>query len=588
MSSTFSGFEIGKTGLSAAQIAINITGQNISNANTDGYTMQKVRTSAVEPVGGNYVINQITSGSNVGQGVTVLSIDQVRSAYLDEQYRNQYSAFSSSEYLTQGLSYLEDLFNEIDDNTSITASIKGFFDALSDFSDDTTSEAARTTVQQTAVSLTSNFNMIYSEMVDLYNDQNTSVQTVATQINVLASQIAELNNQISKYERSGESANDLRDERNLALDKLSGYASITYSEDDNGMVNVQIGGETLVDGKTKSKIQITTATDEINSICQKLALLNTEISGTAGGITEDQAAQRDALTEALETISGKISCVVNSSNGTVSVSINYVAQDTATQNIDTLVSGGTYTETTSGAVAEYDGADNEFILKLGSTYLSAENVGSGELYAHLALRDDEATDGSGIPYYISMLDGLAQTLAGTVNTCMNEGYTYPDEENDNTSASGTDLFKDFGNDYSLVTAGNFSLSEAVQESVWNIAGSSEQIDLDSESGTTNAANNEVALELSELINTNSYSDSLNSLISRLGLEVQSSQDALDVRQALSESVENQRQSISGISIDEEAVNLIKYEQVYSACSRVITTIDDMLDRLINSTGRVGL
>ncbi|MGE4484067.1 MAG: flagellar hook-associated protein FlgK [Oscillospiraceae bacterium] len=588
MSSTFLGIEIGKSGLAAAQIAINITGQNISNADTAGYTMQKVRTSAVEAAGGGYVISQITSASNVGQGVTVLSIDQVRSAYLDEQYRDQYSDFCSSEFMTQGLSYLENLFNETDDDTSITTSIKSFFDALSEFSDDTTSEAARTTVQQTALSLTSNFNMIYTEMVDLYNDQNTSVQTVATQINVVASQIAELNKQISEYERSGESANDLRDERNLALDKLSGYAAISYNEDEKGMVNVYLGGETLVDGKTVSEIQITTATDEINTICQQLASLNTEISGTAGGITVEQAAQRDSLTEALEAISGKITCDVDGSDGTVSVSINYVDQDTATQKTDSLVSGGSYTETTSGAVTEYDGADDEFVLKLGSTYLGAENVGSGELYSHLALRDNETADNSGIPYYISMLDGLAQTMSETVNACMNKGYTYPDEENGDTSVSEIDMFEDFGNDYSLITAGNFSLSEAVQESVWNIAGSSEQINLDSESGTTNAANNEIALELSELMNTNSYSDSLNSLISQLGLEVQSSQSALDLRQSLTESIENQRQSISGVSIDEEAVNLIKYEQVYSACSRVITTIDDMLDRLINSTGRVGL
>ena len=261
MSSTFLGLQIGKSGLSAAQIALNITGQNISNADTDGYTRQTVNTSAVEPGGGDYLINQIIASTNVGQGVTVTSIAQIRSEYLDEQYRDQYAEFCNSEYMTQGLTYLEDLFNELDDETSLTISISDFFDALSDFADDPTSEAARTTVQQTALSMTENFNLIYNEMVDLYDDQNTSVKTVASQINEIAEEIAALNTAIAKYEVSGQTANDLRDKRNLLLDKLSGYVDITCIES-GGMVTVQVAGETLVEGKTYNEIEITTAADE--------------------------------------------------------------------------------------------------------------------------------------------------------------------------------------------------------------------------------------------------------------------------------------------------------------------------------------
>lgn len=133
MPSTFLGIEIGKSGLLAAQMGLNISGQNISNASTDGYTMQKVRTASIPPAGAGYLFNQVTSYSNVGQGVDVLSVDQVRSAYLDQQYRDQYADFSSSEYNAQGLSYLEKLFNETNTSTSITKSIASFFSALNGF-----------------------------------------------------------------------------------------------------------------------------------------------------------------------------------------------------------------------------------------------------------------------------------------------------------------------------------------------------------------------------------------------------------------------------------------------------------------------
>ena len=583
MSSTFLGIQIGKSGLSAAQIALNITGQNISNADTHGYTRQTVSTSATEAGGGNYLVNQITASTNIGQGVTVTSISQIRSEYLDEQYRDQYADFCSSEYSTQGLAYLEDLFNELDDETSLTVSISDYFDALSDFADDPTSEAARTTVQQTALSMTENFNLIYNEMLDLYNDQNTSAGTVAAQINEIAAEIAALNKAIGEYEVSGETANDLRDERNLLLDKLSGYTDISYSES-GSMVRVDIAGETLVEGKVFSEIEITTATDEINNICQTLADLNDDII-TAGTITADQEAERDELCRALEAISGKITCNVDPVDGTVAVTIDYV-DDVMTAATDTLVNASTFTATTSDAVTEYDGADEEYVLQLGETYLNTETLESGELFAHLTLRDGDSVANAGIPYYISRLDELARSVTQTVNECMNSGYTYPDEENGNISVSGVDMFEDFGDSYDLVTAGNFTISSAVAESVWNIAASDTVIDLDA--ANTQSANNNVALLMAELINTHDYGNTLDGLISHLGVAVSSSENTLDTQQHLVESIENQRHSISGVSIDEEAVNLIMHQQTYNACSRMITTIDEMLDKLINGTGNVGL
>ncbi len=162
-----------------------------------------------------------------------------------------------------GLAYREDLFNELDDAQPDGVCFD-FFRCLSGFRDDPTSERQNDRTADGALHDV-NFDLIYNEMVDLYDDQNTSVKTVASQINEIAKQIAVLNESIADYEVSGETANDLRDERNLLLDQLSGYVDITYSEN-GSMVNVQIGGEPLVDGKSYHQIEIEAASDEINEL----------------------------------------------------------------------------------------------------------------------------------------------------------------------------------------------------------------------------------------------------------------------------------------------------------------------------------
>jgi hypothetical protein len=126
---------------------------------------------------------------------------------------------------------------------------------------------------------------------------------------------------------------------------------ITCSEHDS-MVTVQMAGETLVEGKTYNVITVTAATDEINNLCQDLADLNNDII-TSGPITPAQEAERDELIGALRALSGKISCTVDPADGTVAVEINYVDASTMTAVTDPLVSGSTFTATSSGAVIEY-------------------------------------------------------------------------------------------------------------------------------------------------------------------------------------------------------------------------------------------
>jgi flagellar hook-associated protein 1 FlgK len=189
----------------------------------------------------------------------------------------------------------------------------------------------------------------------------------------------------------------------------------------------------------------------------------------------------------------------------------------------------------------------------------------------------------GIPYYMEQLNQLARQIAEAVNAVHVEGYTYPHDGIG--SANGIRFFAVPDNSLDLITAGNLALDDKILESVYNIAGSSEPVDLGS--GSTETGNNVIALRLFNTLNDGNFFGKLNSIVGHLAIEIDSSKSVLDTRQSLLNSVDRQRTSISGVDLDEEATNLIVYQQTYAACARVVTTIDEMLNVLINGMGLVG-
>lgn len=514
MSSTFKGLEMGKTALNTASINQDVTGQNISNANTSGYTRQRTVTSARLPVGTNYVVDQIYN-KRVGQGSQVTDIQQYRSDYLDQQYRSQNSDYNYYSYRAQGLTYLTGVMDELDDDSSVTTSLDDFSSALLNLSKDSTSEEYRLNVQQRATTLIQNVGYVYSEMVDLWEDQNTSVQTVADSINSKADQITMLNSAIANYEQNGSTANDLRDKRNTLLDELSGLVDITYStnQDNPSMVDVKIGGVTLVSGSEKNSISVDTS---------------------------------------------KTNAYTNENENTLKLT-------------DSIGGSGNYTLSTTAG-----GSDTIQIT-------------GGELYAHMGLLTSMSSDSPGIPYYINQLNQFAQNVAKQVNDLHKTGYTDP--QDGGTSKNGVNFFKvptdtDGNEDYSQITAGSLSLSDEVKASVWNIAASSQAIDLSASS--TNESNADVAAKLYTLMNGGTFSSSLNTIVGHLAIATDTNSGLLNTNKSMLNSISKQRTSLSGVSLDEETTNLIMYQQSYSVASRMITTVDEMLNTLINGTGRVGL
>ncbi len=583
MSSTFGIFESAKSGLSVSMQQLNVTEQNISNVNTAGYTRQRILTSAKEPATSVYLVAQL-SKTLVGQGVEATGIQQIRSSYLDQQFRTLNTGYNYSASRSDSLSYLTGLYNELQDDSSLTSAVGKFFSALNTFSSDTSSKEFRTNVQQQALSMTQSFNNVYEEMQSLWHEQNESINTVTQKVNSIATKIAQLNDSIASAVQTGGTANDLNDERNLLLDELSGYVNITYSLNttNDSMVDVKIGGLTLVDGKSTNDIEV----DSLNKHQADIDQILNDIA-TANSDPTANAAALDAAEAALVEL-GDFSVTTNVITGTREVALGGTALVTGTT--ATPIQDAADSSLTTWIAYNRNNLTVRDHATLDGYELSIDSgtVKGGQLYSNMEMITSQSALSPGIPYYMDQINAFVRGIAENLNTISESGWTYPDGLT--PSQTGISFFKVPADgagapDYARITAGNFTLSDEVIQSVYNIAGSSQEIILNSDS--TNSGNNLIALEMFRNLANSSYYDKLNSIIGNLAIAADTSGSIMSTKQSLLRSVDTQRQSTSAVSLDEETTNLIIFQQSYNACARIITTIDEMLNTMINNMGIVG-
>ncbi|MCR5488412.1 MAG: flagellar hook-associated protein FlgK [Lachnospiraceae bacterium] len=227
MPSAFSGLMIGYSGLTAAQVANNTVANNIANVNTKGYSKQVLNTHASD------AIQTYSTYGMEGQGVTADSVDQLRDAYIDLKYRS--NATSLGEY-SKKQTYTLEIENYFTDTATVPGFnkvyVEDFYRALTALKEEPGSTTARTAFIGQAQSLTEYFNVMASNMEQVQSNLNEEVKDAVDQINSIASQIATLNKQITVIELKGVVANELRDQREVLIDKLSNYVDVQTEEVD--------------------------------------------------------------------------------------------------------------------------------------------------------------------------------------------------------------------------------------------------------------------------------------------------------------------------------------------------------------------
>ncbi len=464
MSGLFNGLEIGKRALATSQLWLNTIGHNIANVNTPGYTRQRVNITSTYPL--RHKVGP------VGTGVTAVNIEHMRDLFLNNQFRNENTSLGNWSAISKTVSQIENLFNEPNDN-SLGDLINTFWDTWGEFASSTDPDTVRDTLRTNTNNLTSAFHRIYNEIVDLKKSVNADIELSIAQINTYTTEIASLNRQISHTELGIEKANDLRDQRDLLIDKLSQYVNVNVVEQNNGTATVLIGALTIVEGNHSF-------------------------------------------------------------------------------NLDTIKSR-------SGSVAI-----NEIVWE-GSK--SPIKITDGELKGLLDTRDEI------IPDYLASLDEIAQTIVTNVNELHRTGYNPAGD-------TGINFFDPEG-----LSAENISLSDDIQNNSFNIAAA---IDIDAPGDNRNALAiadlKHARLMKKDTITIAGY---YQSFVGAMGVEVSQANNLQNSYKLLVEQLENSRQSVQGVSLDEEMAQMIKYQHAYDAAARVITSMDQALSTVIKDMGIVG-
>ncbi|MFP4457658.1 MAG: flagellar hook-associated protein FlgK [Clostridia bacterium] len=236
--SMFNSLNIAKSGLFASQKAIELTGHNIANANTEGYTRQRLEMSSKPSLS--------FQGSSPGGGVSLDDITQVRDKYIDVQLRKENSVAKELEYKASGFEFIEGIIAEPTDY-GINAAMSDLFNSMEELSYNAEDLTLREIVVQNAVKLTDTFKSVSNGLVDYQRDLNSDLTMVVEEINSIGEQIQNYNQTIRDYENRGKQANDLRDKRNLLVDQLSDIVPVDAKEDSDGRFSVKVGGVYLVD-----------------------------------------------------------------------------------------------------------------------------------------------------------------------------------------------------------------------------------------------------------------------------------------------------------------------------------------------------
>lgn len=542
MANTFFGLTIGSSGLFASNAAINTTAHNISNINTKGYTKQVSNQQAAES------IRVYQSYGTVGTGTAVVSIDQLRSSYYDTKYRQANTNCSQYGSLQNYTTLVEDYLDEFNLN-GFTKEYQNLFSAINDLQRDPTSAVGRNQFLNYAQSICDYFNTLSANFSIVQRQANDEVKTTVNSINTISEQIVSLNKQINVIEINGGHANDLRDQRALLVDKLSGYINTTVSEKEigNGATEfkVYVNGQELVDMYN----------------CNKL-LLETRETGN-----RRNASDLDGLYDI--TWNNGLGFNMYSSSLTGSLKAAIDVRDGCNEAYEVLGMAdkdGNYLKDADGKIINVqDITEAEYNGYVAAGY-SKKMVTVGETRFNSSYK--------GIPYYQEEINKFIQKISDVFNETISGGNKRV------TDKPVADLFVSrYGDSY--ITAGNVTINPEILNDVSKLPYS-----YDSTKGSANVDMVEELLAIKNkiVINNGNFESFLNSIVSVCSIDAGRVKTFQATYSNIKETIANQRMSVSGVDEDEEGIDLVKFKNAYNLSSKVISVMQEIYDKLIEQTG----
>jgi len=530
--STFMGLETSKRGLFTQQSALYTTGHNISNANTLGYSRQRVNMEATAGFPG-VGLSAGTMPGFLGTGVQAGSIQRIRDGFVDQQYRQESNKFGYWESKTKAVSQMEDVMSE-PSSYGLQKSLSEFWQSLGDLAANPENGGARKVVIGRAEAVADSFNYMHKSLTDIQTNLGKEITITTSDVNSILQQISQLNEQIAKVEPNGYLPNDLYDARDVLIDQLSAIVPIETSYVDSG--------------------------------------------GRALAIAEG------SVTIKLKVQNGPpVDLVVGNKSATLGT------------NPKELVNTDGTSKPIGGISVWAPGVDSADPLAAFKPIVHSELLDSGQLKSLMNSYgyDTQTVDANGnniikglYPDMIAELNKLASAFANEMNRVHGEGTDLAGNKGGNFFVI-TNPDPDPTEPEKLFTAANIVVNATLKGNPNLLAAALDT--QGAEEGNGKNALNLAKVQFSALgdLEGSTVQTYYQGVIGQLGVEGRQAQNNTINSATLLGAVEHRRASISSVSLDEEMTDMIRFQQAYNASARMITVVDETLDKIINGMGVVG-
>ncbi|MCB1200590.1 MAG: flagellar hook-associated protein FlgK [Leptospiraceae bacterium] len=631
MASTFMGLETAKRGMSSHQMALQTTGHNISNADNKNYARQRVQIETVMPLY-NPSMNRENGPGMIGQGSKAGDIDRVRDKFIDSRIFN---GEQSKSYWSTRENYLrqtEIIYNEPSDD-SLRSQMDRFWQSWQELSQFPEEMSHREVVRTRGKEMTFRIRETFTRLFELRKQADFDIEVSVNRINELALQVRDLNERIMKSEALKDSPNDLKDRRDALIQELSQLGGVSIEFSDPNEAIVYLGGEMLVQGETVHKLLM--ANDAANEGLKKITWEhNDQLALFRSGRVQSLLDIRDQVLkeniEKMDLLAVNVSDIVNEVHRdgfglTKETNVNFFDLENLSRNIR-----GNFDLTGNGqddvsAVFKMAGRNKVVadrpIGVAGTLTFAKNDASSTSIY--VTYRPDDTLSsvierinrsGAGVVAYVNHNDNLVlkgktaeddwrtnfmirhvedsgELLVGFSGLLQNSGpagaYDFRRLDEINKLQSGLERLTLTP---VLHPAGAIQVSREVEGNIALIAaGFGKDVggtgDVNQAFGMKDGGN---ALRIAQALRHKSTmvgehrtaDEFYNSLISKVGVETRTSKDQLENQSLILSNLENMRQSVMGVNLDEEMANMVQFQHAYNASARMLQMVNEMLDRII--------
>jgi flagellar hook-associated protein 1 FlgK len=568
--SLFGSIQLGANTLQAMQIGLQVTGNNIANANTPGYIRQEV-IYAPAPVQriGNLVL---------GLGVQVEGIVDKIDKFVLDRLVGARGDRAGAEIQEDTYHEIEVLLNGLSGTVDLGTSLNSFFNSIGEVLSDPTSPAARNLVIGQGESLTRTINNVSSRVLNIRVDLNDQIAATADEINTLSEQVRRLNVQIATVEGGGSSSSDaggLRVQRQAAIDRLSELVGITVNEQQSGAVNVSVGGEFLVFEGQRRAVQVNLTNGD------GIALATVQFSDTQSALNTT-AGELNGLYVARDTIVGDFLDGLNELASLLAFEFNKIySQGQGLVGFSQLTSVNSIAD----ADAALDEAGLDFTPVNGTFQVLVHNKAQHITKTHDVLVDlngiDDDTSLNDLTATLDAIDGISAsvTAAGKLQIRADSAdtdFAFAGDTSGLLAALGINTF--FTGSTALDIGVNAELKGIGNEAKFAASLGGFDREVDAENAERLFAFLETPLDA---VGGNTLPDVYERLINTIGQGATIAKSVAEGYRVFEGTLDGQLLAVGGVNLDEEAIQLITLQRIYQASARFIQVAAELLDVLVN-------